>query len=450
MKFELSQEFLDQLVLDIETHNHDSISGQISQLHPADIADVMGNLSTDQAKYIYELLDEELAAESLMELDEEYREQLLKLFSPEEIAEQVDNLDSDDAADLLGELDEDEIDEVIAQIEDREHASEITELLNYDEDSAGGLMQSEFMCANWNWPVEQAITELRKQAEYVEKVYSIYVVNDSQELKGILSLKQLLFASPKTPIRDIYKEKDLRIAKTHDSSEDVVQMMEKYDLVSIPVVDRQNKLVGRITIDDVVDVIREEAEKDFQMASGISENVESSAGVLKHTRSRLPWIVIGLVGGVASSQIIKGYEGQITINPSLAFFIPLIASTAGNVGVQSSAIIVQGLASKDFQFNGIMKQLGKEALIGLLVGAICSAFIFGVLYFLNGDMNLGITVSASLFMVVIIAAVLGAFVPLILNKVKIDPALATGPFITTANDIIGLTIYFIVAYFVYF
>lgn len=449
MKFELSKEFLDQLELDIEQKNNASITEQISQLHPADIADVMGNLSIDHAKYIYELLDEELAAESLMELEDEFRENLLKLFSPQEIAEQADNLDTDDAADLLGELSEDEIDEVIAQMEDREHASDITELLNYDEDSAGGLMQSEFMCANWNWPVDKAIFELRKQVADVEKVYSIYVVDDEQQLKGILSLKSLLFASPETPIKEIYKDKDLQFAKTHDTSEDVVLMMEKYDLVSIPVIDRQNKLVGRITIDDVVDVIREEAEKDFQMASGISENVESSSSIFRHTRSRLPWILIGLAGGVASSQIIKGYEGQITINPSLAFFIPLIASTAGNVGVQSSAIIVQGLAREDFQVSGILKQVGKESLIGLSVGLICSAIIFGVLYLLNGDMNLGITVGISLFLVVIIAAMLGAFIPLILDRVKIDPALATGPFITTANDIIGLTIYFIVAYLVY-
>ncbi|MBK9192268.1 MAG: magnesium transporter [Crocinitomicaceae bacterium] len=449
MKFELSQEFLDQLTDEIGVKNNAAISEKIGQLHPADIADVMENLSVDQAKYIYELLDEELAAESLMELDEEIREQLLKLFSPEEIAEQADNLDSDDAADLLGELPEDEIDEVIAQMEDREHASEVTELLNYDEDTAGGLMQSEFMCANWNWPVDKAVVELRKQAENVEKVYTIYIVDDEQHLKGILSLKSLLFASPETPVREIYKERDLHIAKTHDSSQEVVSLMEKYDLVSLPVVDRQNKLVGRITIDDVVDVIREEAEKDFQMASGISENVETSAGVLKHTRSRLPWLIIGLGGGIASSQIIKGYEGQIEINPSLAFFIPLIASTAGNVGVQSSAIIVQGLASKDFQFNGIFKQVGKESMIGLLVGFICSVIIFGVSYFLDADINLGITIGVSLFLVVIVAAILGAFIPLFLNRIKIDPALATGPFITTANDIIGLTIYFIVAYIVY-
>ncbi|MBK8924830.1 MAG: magnesium transporter [Crocinitomicaceae bacterium] len=449
MKFELTQEFLDQLVLNLEQGQNESVAEQIRPLHPADIADVMQNVSIEQARKIYELLDEEVAAESIIELEEEFRENLLKLFSPEEIAEQVDNLDSDDAADLLGELPEQQIDEVIAQMEDREHASEVTELLNYDEDTAGGLMQSEFMRANWNWPVDKTVVELRKQAEQVEKVYSIYIVDDDEHLKGILSLKQLLFAQPKTPIRDIYKERDLHVAKTHDSSEDVASLMEKYDLVSLPVVDRQNKLVGRITIDDVVDVIREEAEKDFQMASGITQNVESTASVFRHTRSRLPWIIIGLVGGVASSQIIKGYEGQIDINPSLAFFIPLIVATAGNVGVQSSAIIVQGLATKEFQFNGIFKQVMKESAIGLLVGLICSLIIFGVSYALDGDLNLGLTIGISLFIVVIIAAILGAFIPLFLDRIKIDPALATGPFITIANDIIGLSIYFLVAYFVY-
>lgn len=449
MKFELTQEFLDQLVLNLEQSQNESVAEQIRPLHPADIADVMQNVSIEQARKIYELLDEEIAAESIIELEEEFRENLLKLFSPEEIAEQVDNLDSDDAADLLGELPEQQIDEVIAQMEDREHASEVTELLNYDEDTAGGLMQSEFMRANWNWPVDKTVVELRKQAEQVEKVYSIYIVDDDEHLKGILSLKQLLFAQPKTPIREIYKERDLHVAKTHDSSQDIVSLMEKYDLVSLPVVDRQNKLVGRITIDDVVDVIREEAEKDFQMASGITQNVESTASVFKHTRSRLPWIIIGLVGGVASSQIIKGYEGQIEINPSLAFFIPLIVATAGNVGVQSSAIIVQGLASKEFQFNGILKQVMKESAIGLLVGLICSLIIFGVSYALDGDLNLGLTIGITLFIVVIIAAILGAFIPLFLDRIKIDPALATGPFITTANDIIGLSIYFLVAYFVY-
>jgi magnesium transporter len=449
MKFELTKEFLEQLQAQIQNQKSTDIFQLLSELHAADLADILQNLETDDAKYVHDLLPEEVTAEALMEMDDEARESLLKLFSPEEIAEQINILDTDDAADLLGELSEEDKDEVIAKIEDPEHAADVEELLKFDEDTAGGLMQTEYIQASIDWPVNRCVVELRKQAEDVQKVYTVYVVNEADELVGYLSLKRLLFAAPNTLIKDLYQHKNFKFVKTYDSSEDVAGMMEKYDLVSIPVVDRQNKLVGRITIDDVVDVIMEEAEKDFQLASGISENVEPSSNVFKSTRSRLPWILIGLAGGVLSSQIIKVYEYEIEINPALAFFIPLIVATAGNIGVQSSAIVVQGLASKDFQFGSIVKQIGKEAMVGIVVGVICSLIIFGFNFMIGGDMNLGLTLGISLFIVVVMAAVLGAWIPLVLDKLKIDPALATGPFITTSNDILGLTIYFIVAYFVY-
>jgi len=449
MKKELTKEFLERLQLMLETGNSTSVLEELENIHPADIADILTSLSVDESKQIFDLLDDEVSADALMELDDDYRERFIKTLSTEEIVEQVDNLETDDAADLLGALEEEEKDEIIAQLEDQEHASEITDLLKYDEDTAGGLMHKEFVKAKAYWAVDRCVVELRRQAEEVDRIHSIYVVDKDDVLLGILSLKALLFADAKTLIDDIYMREKVHYVKTHEESEEVANVMEKYDLVAIPVVDRQSKLVGRITIDDVVDVIKEEAEKDFQLASGISENVETSSGVLKNTRSRLPWILIGLAGGVAASQIIKGYEGQIDLNPALAFFIPLIVATAGNVGVQSSAIIVQGLASKDFQFTSIFKQVGKETLVGMLVGLICSIIIFGISYAFIDDIKLGITISISLFIVVVFAAILGAMVPLLLDKVKIDPALATGPFITTANDIIGLTIYFMVAYFVY-
>ncbi len=445
----MTKEFLEHLQAQIQNQEGTAIFQLLSELHPADLADIIQNLDPGDAKYVHDLLNEELAAAALMELDEESRERLLKLFSPKEIAEQVNILDTDDAADLLGELSEAEKDVVIANIEDREHASDVEELLKYDENTAGGLMQTEYIKAAMDWPVDRCIVELRKQVEDVQKVYTIYVVDQANNLKGFLSLKRLLFASQSTLIDDLYEHKNLKFAKTYESSEEVANTMEKYDLVSMPVVDRQNKLVGRIMIDDIVDVIKEEAEKDFQLASGISENVERSSNVLKSTRSRLPWILIGLAGGVMSSQIIKGYGAEIKINPALAFFIPLIVATAGNIGVQSSAIVVQGLASKEFQFNSILKEIGKESLVGIVVGMICSLIIFGFNYMIGGDLNLGLTLAISLFLVAVVAAVLGAWIPLLLDKLKIDPALATGPFITTSNDILGLTIYFIVAYFVY-
>lgn len=449
MKEELTREFLERLELMIENRDSMSVQKELIELHPSDIADLMESLSTAEAKFVFDHLDDEITAEVLIEFDDDYRNKFIKLLSTEEIADQIDNLETDDAADILGDLAEEEKDEIILKLEDKEHASEITDLLKYDEDSAGGLMHKEFFQAKSNWPVNRCVIELRKQTEDVERVYSIYVVDDNDILLGILSLKSLLFANPKELIDNLYLKEKIHFVKDHEKADVVADLMEKYDLVSLPVVDRQNKLVGRITIDDVVDVIKEEAEKDFQMASGISENLEASSTVLKNTRSRLPWILIGLAGGVGASQIIKGYEGQIDLNPALAFFIPLIVATAGNVGVQSSAIIVQGLASKDFQFQGLFKQVGKETMVGMVVGFICSIIIFGINYLIGGDELLGITISISLFLVVVIAAVLGALVPLLLDKIKIDPALATGPFITTANDIIGLTIYFMVAYFVY-
>lgn len=450
MKFELTKKYLEELQIYIEEDNGGSIRDLINPLHPADIADILENLLVEDAKFVYETLDEEKAAEALMELDDDYRQEFLRLFSSLEIAEQVDLLNTDDAADLLGELEDSDVKEVIAQIEDQEHASEIIELLRYDEDSAGGLMQTEYIVAKENWPVRRCVIEMRKQAEEVEKVYSIYVIDDEDRLLGILSLRRLLFAEPTTLIREMFKKDRIHSVRTDDSKEKVAEIMERYDLIAVPVVDPLNRLVGRITIDDVVDVIRERAEKDFQMASGISENVESNSSILKNTRSRLPWILIGLAGGVMSSQIIKGYENTLSIIPSLAFFIPLIASTAGNIGVQSSAIVVQGLASNDFQMKGILTRVGKEAVVGMIVGIICALVIFLVGYIFADETKLALTLAISLFIVALFSAMLGTFIPLALDRLKIDPALATGPFITTANDIIGLSIYFVIAYLVYF
>lgn len=450
MKFELTKKYLEELQIYIEEANGGSIRDLINPLHPADIADILENLLVEDAKFVYETLDEEKAAEALMELDDDYRQEFLRLFSSLEIAEQVDQLNTDDAADLLGELEDSDVKEVIAQIEDQEHASEIIDLLRYDEDSAGGLMQTEYIVAKENWPVRRCVIEMRKQAEEVEKVYSIYVIDDEDRLLGILSLRRLLFAEPTTLIREMFKKERIHSVRTDDTKEKVAEIMERYDLIAVPVVDPLNRLVGRITIDDVVDVIRERAEKDFQMASGISENVESNSSILKNTRSRLPWILIGLAGGVMSSQIIKGYENTLSIIPSLAFFIPLIASTAGNIGVQSSAIVVQGLASNDFQMKGILTRVGKEAVVGMIVGIICALVIFLVGYFFADETKLALTLAISLFIVALFSAMLGTFIPLALDRLKIDPALATGPFITTANDIIGLSIYFVIAYLVYF
>lgn len=448
MRFELTKEFLELLRQKIAEQDLVWINENLIVLHYADIAEILDKLSMEEAKYIYFLLEEEEQADVLMELEEDVRDRFLASLSTKEIADQLENLDSDDAADILGELTDEQIHEVISQMEDDEAAEDIVDLLNYDEDTAGGLMQKEFIQARLDWPVNRCLVELRRQAEDVEKVYTIYVVDDLNKLVGVLSLKKLLFASPKTKIIDLYHDKNIISVKTGDSSEHVAKVMEKYDLVSVPVVDFQNKLVGRITLDDVVDIIKEEADKDFQLASGISERIESNASVWRISRARLPWLLIGMLGGILGAQVISSFEGGISAVPALAFFIPLITAMGGNVGVQSSAIVVQSLAKGNDLFGSIVSKLLKEALVALVNGLLLASLIYGIATVFENS-TLGIVVSISLFTVIIFAAIFGTFIPLILDRYKIDPALATGPFVTTLNDVLGLFIYFTVGMLLY-
>ncbi len=449
MRFELTRDFIDQLRDAITEQNIEWIEQQLLDLHFADIAEVLDRLSSDEAKYVYYLLDENIQADVLIELEEEVRDRFLSSLSSKEIADQLENLDSDDAADILGELSDEQVQEVISQMEDEEAAEDIVDLLNYDEDTAGGLMQKEFIKARIDWPVNRAIIELRRQAENVEKVFTIYVVDDFNRLIGVLSLKRLLFASQNTKIADLYQGKNIISVKTSDDSQSVAKVMEKYDLVAVPVVDLQNKLVGRITIDDVVDIIKEEADKDFQMASGISEKIESTSSVWKISRARLPWLLIGMFGGILGAQVISGFETSITSVPALAFFIPMITAMGGNVGVQSSAIVVQSLAKgNDIFFGNIFKKIAKEALVALVNGVFLSLLIYAIGVTFETT-TLALVVSLSLFTVIIFAAIFGTLIPLILDKYKIDPALATGPFVTTLNDVFGLFIYFTIGMLLY-
>ncbi len=448
MRFELTKDFLDILRQKIAEQEILWIQENVLVLHFADVAEILDKLSNEEAKFIYFLVDEDTQADILMELEEEVRDRFLSSLSIKEIADQLENLDSNDAADILGELSEDKIQEVISQMDDDEAAEDIVDLLNYDEDTAGGLMQKEFLQAHIDWPVNRTIVELRKQAEDVEKVYNIFVVDDSNRLLGVLSLKRLLFSNVKTKIADLYQSKNIISVNTSDSAEEVAAVMEKYNLVSVPVVDYQNKLVGRITLDDIVDFIKEEADKDFQLATGITEPIERDASIWRVARARLPWLIIGLLGGTLGAKVISGFEGSITQIPALAFFIPLITAMGGNVGVQSSAIVVQSLARGTKDFGNIFHKLLREAAVGLFNGVLLASLIFVIAYFF-GNAQLGFVVSISLFTVIIFAAVIGTLIPLVLNHYKIDPALATGPFITTLNDVTGLFIYFTIGMLLY-
>lgn len=442
MSPDLTKEFLQEIRSRIASDDAPWLKEHVLHLHYADVAEILDQLTNEEAKYVYFLVeDEDLQGDILMELDEDVRDRFIASLSSKEIADQLENLDSDDAADILGELSKDQIQQVIAQMEDDDAAEDIVDLLNYDDDSAGGLMQKEFFQAHVEWTVRRAIMELRKQAEDVEKVYNIFVVNEAEQLVGVLSLKRLIFADTRTTIEELYQSKNIIKVTTSDSAEEVARIMEKYDLVSIPVVDYQNKLVGRITLDDVVDYIKEEADKDFKMATGINENSDSSTSIIKSCLSRLPWLIIAMVGGTIGAKVISNFEGGLSQLPALAFFIPLITAMGGNVGVQSSAIVVQAIAKGDIAVKRIMPRIAKEATVGLMNGIILSALIFGVAVFF-ANVQLAVVVSLSLLTVIVFASTFGTIFPLVLHRYRIDPALAIGPFVTTLNDVIGLFIYF--------
>ncbi len=446
---EITKEYLDEIQTLIEQGEERSLVAHLEDLHETDIALILNQLRREDVSYAYRLLKDDIRPAVLADVDDEVREEILSSLSSKEIAEDViDGLESDDAADIIGSLPSDKMMEVMSKAKDKASVSDVLSLLSYPEGSAGALMAKELVKVEETWSVATAIKEIRVQSQEIENLYTIYVVNSFGELTGRLSLQNLLLtaASTRTPVGELKDDENIISIKAKEKEELVVSLMERYDLVALPVTDDNGILLGRITIDDAVDVIIEEAERDYQLASGISEDVESYDSVWTLTRARLPWLLIGLGGGVGGAYVIGAFD--IVSNPEMALFIPLIAAMGGNVGVQSSAIVVQGLATSSINTSNIATRLMKELSVGLLNGVICASIIFIVTLLLGFDKALSTTVGISLLCVIVFAALFGAFIPLMLEKRKIDPALATGPFITTANDIIGLIIYFSVGSFI--
>lgn len=446
----LTKDILQDLKKAAEMRDTEKVRALGSDLHPEDLAEVVEAIQdVEEATFLLSLLPEEVYAETLTFLDEHKREKLLTRLSNREIAEKVlENLDSDDATDIIQDLPEERQREILQEIDDTEHAGDIAELLEYDENTAGGLMAKELVKVPLSASLIQCVREIRRQAEDTDDIYAVYVVDDKGILKGILPLKKLLLAPTNARLADII-ETDVVSVKATDPKEKAAELMKKYDLVVLPVVDGMGKLLGRITIDDVVDVIQEEAQKDYALASGLSENVTSADNLAVIARARLPWLLIGLFGGILGSRIIGQYEEQLQIHPEMAFFIPLIAAMGGNAGVQSSAIIVQGLANQTAFRFGLWRRLLREFLTALLTGSVCALVLLGYGLLFTDNFELAVTVGTALLTVIIIASVMGTFIPLMLYRFKIDPALATGPFITTSNDILGLFVYFTVGRLMY-
>ena len=438
---EFTEEYLDHLAEIIKADDKERARTELASLHPADIAELYRNLDLEEAEYLFKLLDEEQAADVLMELDEDDRLKLLNAMPVEEIAKQIDHLDTDDAVDLIQQLDQEERDEILSHIDDVEQAGDIIDLLKYDEDTAGGLMGTEMIVVNENWSMPECIKQMRLQAEDMDEIYYVYVVDNDYRLRGTFPLKKMLTHPSVSKLKHVM-ETDPVSVKAATPIDEVALAFEKYALVAMPVVDSIGRLLGRITVDDVMDQVREASERDYQLASGISSDVDADDSVFAQTKARIPWLLVGIASGLLASVILGSFEEQLQAVTALALFIPIIGGTGGNVGVQASAIVVQGLANGSLDIKNFASQLGKEVLIGLLNATVMSSVVFIYnLITMPGEFAVTISVAVSLFIVVMFATILGTVVPLTLEKLHINPALATGPFIQISNDIVGLIIY---------
>ncbi len=443
MTFELTKEYLDRIQLAIDAADETLLRAEMEELYPADISGILDELEPESAHYLLSLLDSSVGAEILANLDPTERTNLLKLFTSVEIAPLINQMDSDDAVDLLNEQPIQVREEVIALLEDREQARFILDLLHYEDGVAGSLMQKELIKINVNLTVNACIEEIRQQAEDVENVYAVYVVDDVGKLLGLVSLKKIVLARKNAKIADIYDD-DIVFVETYRAVAEVAEVMQKYDLDAVPVVNVQQRLLGRITIDDVVDVITEQAEEDIQVISGLSGEIEEDDSVWQRSKVQLPWLVAGAVGSLMAATVINGFQSELGKIAALAAFIPIIGSTGGNVGIQTSSLILQSLADT----TGLSVTLGRRLLRTLLVAVINGlvvGLIAGTYTFIIGEPRLFFVVAVSLLSVVLLASFMGTVTPLLLNKIGINPAVASGPFITTANDLIGIGVYFLIA-----
>lgn len=451
MLIEVTNKFLERFETAVKNHDAYFIQGVLSPLRAADITELLHEFSNLDSKYVLNQLPDAISAEIISELEEDTRKKFLKIYEPKELSKLLVHIDSDDIADILQDQSTELREKTLAQLQflDVEKSINSKELLRYEEDTAGGLMAKEFISCDFNWTVVECIDEIRRQKSNVEKIHSVYVVDENNILQGRVSLKRLLLAEDETLIKDIF-DNDIVSVETYVHEDEVSSMMQKYDLETIPVIDVQGQLVGRITIDDVVDVIVEQAEEDMQLMSGISDDVEESSTILELTKAKLPWLMIGVLGGLLGAYFMKFFERDLLLIPAISFFVPLIMSTGGNVGIQSSSLIVQSLAAKSIIEWKFRDRLFKALVVAIINGFVIAFLVFSYNFIFEDSCRLAFVVSISLFSVVILASFMGTITPILLNKFGINPALASGPFITTSNDLLGLAVYFVVAHLLYF
>lgn len=438
---ELTPELTKELKGYLETNELGKLQRIFLSMHPTDIAAFIDNLSDDDATRALRVLPDESVADVIVEMDEDRRQEILSLVPEREIATLiVQNMDTDDAADLIREMDSARQDAILSYVPDLDQAGNIVDLLHYDEDTAGGVMRKEMIVVNANWSMPMCLDDMRHQAEELDEIYYVYVVDDLQRLIGILPIKTVITNPSISEIRYVMLPNPV-ILHESDSMDTVIKTFDQYDLVAIPVVDAIGRLKGVITIDDVMDEMREKHEAESQMVSGISSEIDTSDNIFKQTGARLPWLLIGMIGGIFNSQLLGVYDSVFATIPQISLFIPLIGGTGGNVGMQSSTIVVQDLARGTLDTKKIPRTILNDLCVALVIASVISMVVFLYNYFYIKNMLVMASVSLSLFTVVIFASLFGSIIPLIMHAVKIDPARATGPFITILNDLIGMFVY---------
>ena len=442
----MTQEFINHIKELIEKKDSVMLQDTVSRLHPADIAEICLELTTEQARFLYRQLDNETAADALIEMDEDLRNELLEELPSEAIAKRfVNYMDTDDAVEIIRDMDEEKQEEVLSNLQDIELAGDIVDLLQYDEDTAGGLMSTEMVVVNGNWSMPECLKEMRQQAEELDDIYYIYVVDDDERLCGLFPLKKMITSPSVSKVKHVMETQIISV-DVDTPIDEVTMLIEKYNLVAIPVVDKINRLVGQITVDDIMDEVREQTEHDQQLTAGLTQDVETGDSVFLQTKARLPWLIIGMLGGIGSSLLLNCFTTTLGSHPEMALFIPLLAGMGGNVGTQSSAIAVQGLANNSLNSNHMFRHILKEMVVAIINATILSLMVYVYNFFIYGALDIvTLAVPLSLFVVVLFASGFGTLIPMVLERIDINPAVATGPFIQIINDLSGMTFYMIIS-----
>ena len=442
----MTQEFINHIKELIEKKDSVMLQDTVSRLHPADIAEICLELTTEQARFLYRQLDNETAADALIEMDGDLRNDLLEELPSEAIAKRfVNYMDTDDAVEIIRDMDEEKQEEVLSNLQDIELAGDIVDLLQYDEDTAGGLMSTEMVVVNGNWSMPECLKEMRQQAEELDDIYYIYVVDDDERLCGLFPLKKMITSPSVSKVKHVMETQVISV-DVDTPIDEVTMLIEKYNLVAIPVVDKINRLVGQITVDDIMDEVREQTEHDQQLTAGLTQDVETGDSVFLQTKARLPWLIIGMLGGIGSSLLLNCFTTTLGSHPEMALFIPLLAGMGGNVGTQSSAIAVQGLANNSLNSNHMFRHILKEMVVAIINATILSLMVYVYNFFIYGALDIvTLAVPLSLFVVVLFASGFGTLIPMVLERIDINPAVATGPFIQIINDLSGMTFYMIIS-----